>query len=81
MTPIALATSRRGNQLFTILLFDELNGPSPMPNNTRSTISETRPLASAVAPQKIDQMPIAPPNTFFAPNLSEATPPIKLNSA
>src|SRR5258708_6468963 len=55
ITPIALATSLRGNQLLTILLFDELNGPSPMPNSTRSTISEPMPLANAVAPQNTDQ--------------------------
>src|SRR3954470_10711335 len=81
ITPIALATSLRGNQLLTILLLDELNGPSPMPKSTRKTMSEPMPVASAVAPQNTDHTPIAVPNTRFAPTLSDSTPPTKLNNA
>jgi len=79
--PTALACSRRGNQLLTSLLAVEPNGPSPMPNTTRTTSSDAMPTVAAVRPQNTDQTVMASVNTFFGPIRSDATPPTKQNSA
>ena len=79
--PTALAASRCGNQLLTILFIVVDSGPSPMPKITRMTNSEAKPAATAVRPQNSDHTAIASAKTSRPPTRSAAQPPTKLNSA